>query len=613
MGNINSWIQFILYFGLVLLITKPIGLYLCRVLDAGGKTFLDPVIKPFEKLTYKLCGVDPKREQDWKQYTVSMLVFSAVTMILAYLVFRFQDSMPFQTLLNPQKFAAWTGDLAFMQSASFVANTDWQSYTPEQVCSYFSNMVPIVFHNFCSSAVGIAICAAVVRGFARQTATTLGNFWVDLVRIVAYLLLPVCTIFAVFLISQGVIQNFKPYDTASVLEPYTASVPKMDDKGNPVLDAKGAQVMMDQKVDSQTIPQGPAASQMAIKMFGLNGDSYLNANAAHPFENPTPLSNFIQMLCIFAIPAGMVYYYAKQVNNKAHGWAIWSAMALVAVIGALVLWWAEAAGNPIHHQLGVDPISGNMEGKEVRFGIMNSALFANNTTAAACGAINCQHDSLTPIGGLVTLFNIHLGEIIFGGVGSGLYGMLVFVAVTVFICGLMVGRTPEYLGKKISPYDVKMASFVILILAWDILGFSAWACMSKWGPPDPITHALTDGTNNSGPHGFSEILYAYSSATGNNGSAFAGLSANTPWYNVTVGLALLIGRYCQAIPILALAGSLVRKKIHPPSIGTFPVTGVMFTFLLISVIILVGALNFFPALALGPIVEHFLMHAGKLF
>ena len=611
--NLHSWIQFILYFLAVLLLTKPIGLYLCSVLDADGKTWLDPIIKPFEKLTYKLVGVTPKKEQDWKHYTVSMLVFSTLTMLLGYLVFRFQDSMPFQTLLNPQKFAAWTGDLAFMQSASFVANTDWQSYVPEQTASYFSNMVPIVFHNFCSSAVGIAIAAAVVRGFARQTATTLGNFWVDMTRIIFYLLLPVCTVLAVFLISQGVIQNFKPFDTATLTESYTASVPKTDDKGNPVLDAKGAQVMVDQKVDSQTIPQGPCASQMAIKMFGLNGDSYLNANAAHPFENPTPWSNFIQMLCIFAIPAGMVYYYGKQVNNKAHGWAIWAAMAIVAVAAALVLWWAEAAGNPIHQHLGIAAADGNMEGKEVRLGIMNSALFASNTTNAACGAINCQHDSLTPIGGLITMFNIHLGEIIFGGVGSGLYGMLVFVAVTVFICGLMVGRTPEYLGKKIAPYDVKMASFVILILAWDILGFSAWACMSKWGPPDPITHALTDGTNNSGPHGFSEILYAFSSTTGNNGSAFAGLSANTPWYNVTCALSLLIGRYCQAIPILALAGSLVRKKIHPPSIGTFPVTGFLFTFLLISVIILVGALNFFPALALGPIVEHFLMHAGKMF
>ena len=613
MGNINSWVQFVLYFGLVLLLTKPIGLYLCRVLDADGKTFLDPVVKPFEKLTYKLCGVDPKREQDWKQYTISMLVFSGLTMVLSYLVFRFQDKVPFQALLNPQKFAGWSGDLAFMQASSFVANTDWQSYVPEQVCSYFSNMVPIVFHNFCSSAVGIAIAAAVVRGFARQASTTLGNFWVDLVRIIAYLLLPACTIFAVFLISQGVIQNFKPYDTATLTEPYTAQVPKVDDKGNPVLDAKGGQVMVDQKVETQTIPQGPCASQMAIKMFGLNGDGSLNANASHPFENPTPLSNFIQMLCIFAIPAGMVYYYAKQVNNKAHGWAIWAAMGIIAILCALVLWWAESAGNPIHHQLGINPAGGNMEGKEVRFGIMNSALFANNTTAAACGAINCQHDSLTPIGGLITVFNIHLGEIIFGGVGSGLYGMLVYIAVTVFICGLMVGRTPEYLGKKISPYDVKMCSFVILILAWDILGFSAWACMSKWGAPDPITHALTDGTNNNGPHGFLEILYAFSSTTGNNGSAFAGLSCNTLWFNVTCALSLLIGRYCQAIPILALAGSLVRKKIHPAGIGTFPVTGVMFTFLLISVIILVGALNFFPALAMGPIVEHFLMHTGKLF
>ena len=605
----NSWVQFILYFVAVLLITKPLGLYLCRVLDVNGKTFLDPIVKPVEKLIYKLLGIDPKREQDWKQYTVSMLVFSGLTMVLAYLVFRFQDRLP----LNPGKFVGWSGDLAFMQASSFVANTDWQSYVPEQVCSYFSNMVALVFHNFCSSAVGIAIAAAVVRGFARHSAGTLGNFWVDMVRIIGYLLLPICTLLAIFFISQGVVENFRPFDNASLVEPFTTQVPKTDDQNNPIADDKGRVVLKDLKVDTQTIFQGPAASEVAIKMFGLNGDSYFNANAAHPLENPTPLSNFIQMLCIFAIPAGMVYFYGKQVNNTKHGWAIWAAMAIVAVAAALVLWWAEAAGNPIHQQIGISAASGNMEGKEVRFGIMNSSLFASNTTSAACGAINCQHDSLTPIGGMMTVFNIHLGEIIFGGVGSGLYGMLVYIAVTVFICGLMVGRTPEYLGKKISPYDVKMASFVILILAWDILGFSAWACVNKWGPPDPISHALTDGTNNSGPHGFTEILYAFSSTTGNNGSAFAGLSANTPWYNITCGLSLLIGRYCQAIPILALAGSLVRKKIHPASIGTFPVTGAMFTLLLISVIILVGALNFFPALALGPIVEHFLMYGCKLF
>jgi len=613
MDNLHSWIQFILYFGLVLLLTKPAGLYLYKVLAVDGKTFLDPVLKPIERLTYRLCGINPSEEQDWKQYTGAMLIFSGATMLLAYLAFRLQAVLPFQQFLNPQKFAAWSADLSFMQAASFVANTDWQSYVPEQVASYFTQMVPIVFHNFCSSAVGIAIAAAVVRGFARHGGKTLGNFWVDLIRTIYYLLLPVCTIFAVFLISQGVIQNFKPYDTAHLTDPYTIQVAKVDDKGNTVNGPDGKPVMVDQKVETQTIPQGPCASQVAIKMFGLNGDSFFNANAAHPLENPTPLSNFVQMLMILLIPAGFVYFYGKQVNHIGHGWAIWSAMAIICVSSALVLWWAEAAGNPILHQLGVSAAGGNMEGKEVRFGIMNSALFANLTTDAACGAINCQHDSLTPIGGLIPLFNIHLGEIIFGGVGSGLYGMLVFIAVTVFICGLMVGRTPEYLGKKIAPYDVKMASFVILILAWDILGFSAWASVSNWGPPDAVSHALTNGTNNNGPHGFSEILYMFSSTTGNNGSAFAGLGCNTPWYNVTAGLSLLIGRYMQAIPILALAGSLVRKKVHPESIGSFPVTGPMFTFLLISVIILVGALNFFPALALGPIVEHFLMHAGKLF
>jgi len=366
-------------------------------------------------------------------------------------------------------------------------------------------------------------------------------------------------------------------------------------------------------VDTQSIAQGPMASQVAIKMLGTNGGGFTNANAAHPFENPTPLSNFVQILSIFAIGSALTYYLGYMVKQQRHGWAVWSAMLLVFLAGFFVIWWAESAGNPIMHQLGVDPADGNMEGKEVRFGIFNSALFATITTDASCGAVNCMHDSLTPLGGLVPLFNIHLGEIIFGGVGAGLYGMFVFIVLTVFICGLMVGRTPEYLGKKIEPYDVKMASLVILILAWDILGFSAWASVSNWGPPDPVTHAVTDGTNNSGPHGFSEILYAYSSATGNNGSAFAGLSANAPWYDTTLGITMLIGRFAMIVPIMAMAGAFARKKVVAESVGTFPVTGPLFVVLLIGVILLIGALNFFPALALGPILEHFLMHAGKLF
>jgi len=612
--NTAGWIQFIIYTGILLAITKPLGLYLCKVLDTEGKTFLDPVFKPLEKLTYKVCGVDPRKEHDWKQYTVAMLVFSLVSMLFTYAILRLQDKLPLQALLNPQKMPATSEHLAFNTAASFVTNTNWQSYGGESTMSYLSQMVALVFHNFLSAAVGIGIAAVVVRGIARHTTKALGNFWVDVTRITYYLLLPVCVVFAVVLISQGMIQNFKPYDTAALSDPFTTQVPKVDDKGNPVLDAKGAAVMVDQKVESQNIVQGPLASQAAIKMLGTNGGGYVNANAAHPFENPTPLSNFLQMLSIFAIPAGLTYYLGRSVKNQGHGWAVWSAMFLIFAAGALVCWHYEAAGNPIMAQLGVDPADGNMEGKEVRFGIFNSALFATITTDASCGAVNAMHDSFTPIGGMIPLLNIHLGEIIFGGVGAGLYGMVVFVVLTVFIAGLMVGRTPEFLGKKIEPYDVKMASLVILILSACILGFSAWACMSKWGPPDSVTHAATDGTNNSGPHGFSEILYAYSSCTGNNGSAFAGISVNTPWYNTTLALAALLGRFAMIVPIMALAGSLARKKlVAASSAGSFPLSGPLFTALLIGTIIIIGALNFFPALTLGPIVEHFLMHTGKLF
>jgi len=579
------------------------------VLDANGKTFLDPVIKPLEKLTYKLTGVDPAKEHDWKQYAAAMLLFSLVSMLFTYAVLRLQAVLP----LNPQKMGAISEHLAFNTAASFTTNTNWQSYGGESTMSYLSQMVALTVHNFLSAAVGIGIAAALVRGIARHTATTIGNFWVDLVRCTYYLLLPICLVFAIFLISQGMIQNFKPYDTASLADPYTIQVAKVDDAGNAVNGPDGKPVMVDKKVDTQTIVQGPMASQVAIKMFGTNGGGYTNANAAHPYENPTPLSNFLQLLSIFAIPSALTYYLGRMVKNQPHGWAVWAAMFVIFMSGVLVCWHYEAAGNPIMTQLGVDPAGGNMEGKEVRFGIFNSALFATITTDASCGAVNAMHDSFTPLGGLVPLLNIELGEIIFGGVGAGLYGALVFIIIAVFIAGLMVGRTPEFLGKKIEPYDIKMASLVILVLAFSILGFSAWACMSKWGLPDPITHQLTDGTNNNGPHGFSEILYAYSSCTGNNGSAFAGIGTNTPWYNTTLGLATLFGRFAMIIPILALAGSLARKKSVPESAGTFPVHGPLFTILLVGTILIVGALTFFPALALGPVVEHFLMHTGKLF
>jgi potassium-transporting ATPase potassium-binding subunit len=606
--NAHGWIQFALYVAALLLVTKPLGLYLLRVLDARGQTFLDPIMRPIERLTYKLLCVDPEEEQDWKRYTAAMLIFSFVTMLFTYAILRFQDVL----WLNPQKLTAVSEHLAFNTAASFTTNTNWQSYGGESTMSYLSQMVGLASHNFLSAAVGIAIAAALVRGIARHSSRTIGNFWVDLTRVTYYLLLPICSIYAVFLISQGMIQNFKPYDTASLTEPFTTQVAKVDDKGNPVLDPAGKPVMEDKKIDTQSIVQGPMASQVAIKMLGTNGGGYANANAAHPYENPTPLSNFLQMLSIFAIPSALTYYLGRMVKNQGHGWAVWSAMFVVFLTGVLIAWHYEAAGNPMMHQLGVDPASGNMEGKEVRFGVFNSALFATITTDASCGAVNSMHDSFTPLGGLVPLLNIELGEVIFGGVGAGLYGMLVFVVLAVFIAGLMVGRTPEFLGKKIEPYDVKMASFVILVLAFSILGFSAWACMNKWGAPD-ATGALTDGTNNSGPHGFSEILYAYSSCTGNNGSAFAGIGANTPWYNATLGLATLFGRFAMIVPVLALAGSLARKKRVASSAGTFPVSGPLFTTLLVGTVMLVGALTFFPALSLGPIIEHFMMHAGKTF
>jgi potassium-transporting ATPase potassium-binding subunit len=567
----TDWLQFALFLGLLTLITKPLGLFLMQVLDAKGRTWLDPIIKPFEKLTYKLLGVDPQREQGWKQYTFAMLAFSLVGVVFTYTILRLQDVLPW----NPQGLPALSHHLAFNTAVSFTTNTNWQSYGGESTLSYFSQMVGLTFHNFVSAATGIAIAAALVRGIARSSVKTLGNFWVDLTRTTYYLLLPLCAVFAIFLVSQGVIQNFDAYTKATTLE--------------------GTE---------QVIAQGPMASQVAIKMLGTNGGGFFNANAAHPFENPTPLSNFIQMLSIFAIGSGLTYYLGRTVKNQAHGWAVWAAMMVLFVGGVLVCAHFEAAGNPIHQQLGIAAADGNMEGKEVRFGIFNSSLFATITTAASCGAVNSMHDSFTAIGGLVPLFMIELGEVVIGGVGAGLYGMLVFVILAVFIAGLMVGRTPEYLGKKIQAKEVKLAMLTLLVLTASILGFTAWASVSEWG---------LAGLNNSGPHCFSEMLYAYSSATGNNGSAFAGLTANTPWYNTTLGFAMLIGRFLMIVPIMALAGSLAGKQASPPSVGTFPVHGATFTFLLIGTVLLVGALNFLPALALGPIVEHFLTAQGTLF
>jgi potassium-transporting ATPase potassium-binding subunit len=586
--NASGWIQLLLYVGLLLLITKPLGIYLFRVLDARGRTFLDPVLRPVERLLYKLFGVDPQREHTWKQYTVAMLIFSMVGMVFTYAILRLQGVLPWHQYIDQlANKTELTPALSFNTAASFTTNTNWQNYSGENTMSYFSQMVALASHNFWSAAVGIAIAAAFVRAIARDKAKTIGNFWVDLVRIHLYLLIPICVVYALLLVSQGMIQNFKPYTPVTVIDQSGAA------PGQPV---------------TQLLQQGPMASQIAIKMLGTNGGGYTNGNASHPFENPNPLSNFVQILSIFAIPSALTYYLGREVKNQKHGWAVWSAMAIVFLMGALIAWWAESRGNPNLHHLGI-AATGNMEGKEVRFGIFNSALFATITTDASCGAVNSMHDSFTPLGGMIPLLNIQLGEIIFGGVGAGLYGMLVFIVVAIFLAGLMVGRTPEYLGKKIEAYDMKTASLAILILTFSILCFTAWAAVTPWG---------TGGTNNGGPHGFAEMLYGYSSTTGNNGSAFAGLTGNPtsgtfagdPHWNVTLGLATLLGRFIMIVPILALAGNLAGKKLIPVSAGSFPVANVTFVLLLVGTILIVAALTFFPALSLGPIVEHFQMHGG---
>ncbi len=577
--NLFGFMQLALFIAILLVLTKPLGLYLVRVLDVRGKTFLDPVLRPVERLLYGLLRINPDKEQGWKGYTISLLCFSLTGLLFTYTILRLQHLLPF----NPQGFGPVSTDLAFNTAASFTTNTNWQNYAGESTLSYFSQMAGLTFHNFVSAAAGIAVAAALVRAIARNSANTIGNFWVDLIRINLYLLVPASLLFALFLVSQGVIQNFKRYEKASLVDPVFIEKSVKDGAGG---------------AETQTIPQGPVASQVAIKMIGTNGGGFFNANAAHPYENPTPLSNFLQILSIFLIPSGLTYYLGRMVQKQQHGWAVWHAMAILFLAVFLVCWWAEGVGNPRLHALGVDPTKGNMEGKEVRFGIFSSALFATVTTAASCGAVNAMHDSFTPLGGLIPLLNIQLGEVVFGGVGAGLYGMLIFVILSVFLTGLMVGRTPEYLGKKIDPYDVKGAVLALLVSIFSILGFSAWAIISKWG---------LAGLNNAGPHGLSEILYAYSSATGNNGSAFAGVAGNTPWYNLTLGIAMLFGRFLVIVPVMALAGNLAAKKRAPSSAGTFPVWGPMFTVVLVGTVLIVGALTFLPALALGPVVEHFLV------
>lgn len=596
-----GWLQLLVFAAALLALTRPLGLYLERVLAPGGRTVLDPVLGPVERSIYRAFGVEANREQDWKGYALSVLVFSATGMLFTYLILRMQGLLP----LNPQGFGAVPPDLAFNTAASFTTNTNWQSYAGESTLSYFSQMVGLVFHNFTSAATGIAVLAALVRGIARDRAATVGNFWVDLTRVSLYLLLPICFVVALFLVWQGMPQNFRPYDTAQLVEPYTVPPAQETAGGRGAGDAEGMSAAGGEKVGTQTIAQGPVASQAAIKMLGTNGGGFMNANASHPFENPTPLSNFIQMLAIFAIPSGLTYFLGRAVKNRKHGWSVWSAMFLLFLVGVLVCWWAESRGNPRLAAVGVDQSAGNMEGKEVRFGIFSSALFATVTTDASCGAVNSMHDSFTPLGGLVPLFNMQLGEVAFGGVGSGLYGMLLFVVLAIFLAGLMIGRTPEYLGKKIESFDVKAAALAILIPATVMLGFAAWAATSGWG---------LAGLGNKGPHGLTEILYAFTSAVNNNGSAFAGLSANTPGYNTTLGITMLVGRFFVIVPILALAGSFAGKKAVSESAGSFPVSGATFTLLVIGTVVLVGALTFLPVLSLSPVVEHFLMiGSAKLF
>jgi K+-transporting ATPase ATPase A chain len=599
--TLNGWLQILVFLALILAVTKPLGVFMARVF-ARERTFMDPVLSPIERVLYRVTGVDESHEMRWTEYATTMLIFSAVSMLLLYLIQRIQGILPW----NPQHLGAVTPEhLAFNTAASFTTNTNWQAYSGETTMSYFTQMAGLAFHNFASAATGIVLAIAFIRGIARRQMNTLGNFWVDFVRCCLWVLLPMCLVGSLFLVSQGVVQNLKPYDTVKLIEPQ--QVPHLGADGKPAVDASGKPVM--DTVITQTIAQGPVASQEIIKEWGTNGGGFFNANSAHPFENPTPLTNLFEMFCIFAIGAGLTYTLGRMTNSPGHGWAVWSAMALLFLAGVTTAYWAESKGNPLYpatvaqHASAAQP-GGNMEGKEVRFGIANSALFATVTTDASCGAINGWHDSFTPLGGMVPLVNIMLSEVIFGGVGSGMYGILIYVVLAVFIAGLMVGRTPEYLGKKIEAYDVKMAMLTSLVFPLIILTLAGISVVKGFG---------TAGISNPGPHGLSQILYAFTSSAGNNGSAFGGLTVNTPWYDLATGITTLVGRFFMIIPMLAIAGNLAQKKYVPPSLGTFPVTTPLFTLLLISVIVILGALTFFPALSLGPILEHLLMHAGKAF
>jgi K+-transporting ATPase ATPase A chain len=578
----NGWLQFALFSAVLLATVRPVGAYLARVLE-GERTWLDPVLRPLERLIYKLSGVNAAEEMNWRQYAFAMLGFSAVTLVVTYAIERVQHALPW----NPQGLANVGPDLAWNTAASFTTNTNWQFYTPETTMSYLTQMAGLATHNFWSAAAGIAVAAALIRGIKRTTSGTIGNFWVDMTRTLLYVLIPGSLIYALLLVGQGVPQNLKAYTTSHPLE---------------------------QPSQTQTIAQGPVASQEAIKMLGTNGGGFFNANSAHPYENPTPFSNFLQILSIFIIPAGLTYTLGRMTGSRGHGYAVLAAMFVLFAAGFATIYWAESQPHPLIHGAAQAHTStapgGNMEGKEVRNGIAESALFATITTDASCGAVNGVHDSFTPLGGMVVLTNIMLGEVVFGGVGAGMYGILIFVVLAVFIAGLMVGRTPEYLGKKIEGYDVKMSMLYVLIFPLIILSLTAFFVL--W--PSVGLAALS----NQGPHGLTEILYAYTSAVGNNGSAFAGLNASINpktlwWYDVAMGWAMLGGRFLMMIPVLALAGNLAMKKRIPPSPGTFPVNSALFTVLLIGVILILGALTFFPALSLGPILEHLLLKAGHVF
>ncbi len=572
--TIVGWTQIIVFFLILLALTKPLGIYMFRVFEGKSRP-LRRVLGPVERGLCRLCGADETKEQTWAQYAGALLAFSLISMLVTYAIERLQMHLPF----NPQHLAGVEPALAFNTAASFTTNTNWQSYTPETTMSYPTQMAGLAWHNFTSAAAGIGVALALARGFTRRPgpegAKTLGNFWVDLIRATLYVLLPLCVVYALFLVSQGAIQSLAPYKEITTLEGL-----------------------------KQTIAMGPVASQEAIKMLGTNGGGFFNANSAHPFENPTPLTNLVQVLSIFAIPAALTYTYGRMARDTKQGWALFGAMSLLFFAGVLTCYWAEARGNPLLRPTEVRQALGNMEGKETRFGVAASALFATVTTDASCGAVNAMHDSFTPLGGLVPLVNIELGEVIFGGVGAGLYGMLVMVVLSVFIAGLMVGRTPEYLGKKIESREMKLAMLYVLIFPLGILIFSGIALVIPQG---------VSSLNNSGPHGLSEVLYAYSSGAGNNGSAFAGLNANTPFWNVSLAFVMLIGRFLMMVPAIAIAGSMIGKKAIPPSLGTFPTDNLTFVALLVSVVIIVGALTFFPALSLGPVVEHFVAATGQVY